>query len=159
MPSGMAVKLIQSLKTGSTLSTIGNLMYFTGFGVGLISILSSSDSHGPNGLTITCSAIQLAGPILSCIGGDISSKAMNRNYWQYGNHNGWHDYSAAWGLAVTDILLAFIGSGIANSSQSDAIGWATVGAVAVIGITADIYMIKSVVGPLKYSNRAMHEVE
>ncbi len=167
LPASNKALLLSSLNEGHTVSVVGTSMYFTGFGVGIASLIANanSPSRGMRSVMITSSIVQLAGPIVSCIGGDISSKAMNLYYEGYGWHRGWHYYGNSWGLFLADVGVAFAGSFLAagaggnNPTGGDLIAVATIGAVVIIGVCADIDVIKAVISPLNYSSTAIKMVE
>jgi hypothetical protein len=156
--------LLRALHAGHACSSIGTALYFTGLGAGLALIAAhGSAMQNADPALIACGIAQLAGPVVSCIGGDISSNAMESCYPGYERHKGWRYYGTSWALMAADVVVAFAGTalaqGINNPAGNPALGLVTLGAVVVIGIDADINIIKAVVCPLAYSSRALRMVQ
>lgn len=147
-----SLSLHLSLDKGRSVSTIGNYLFFTGWGLQLIALLF--DGFGSPTIAVSSlsfgSIFRLSGPIISCIGGDISSKAINIYCPGYKQHKGWKYYILSWELYGADVGLAYLGASIANSNHSQPIAITTIVVCTGISLAAILTEAFSVVKPRIY---------
>jgi len=147
-----SLSLHLSLNKGKSVATLGNYLFFTGWGLQLIALLFDgfgNSTIGISSLTIG-SAFRFSGPIISCIGGDISSKAMNTYCHGYEKHKGWKYYLLSWELYGADIAIGFLGGAIVSSTHSQPIAITTVVVGTAVGLAAIFTEAESVVKPRIY---------
>ncbi len=155
--SGISPELQKTINGGKTLGTLGTIFWGSGklMQVVGLSMLMHYDDAGLSWL-LTGTALDLFGPISSCIGEASVMSAMRRegvrlqgNYFQI-RPKGWGYYGTSWAFTGIGIIANLLG--VSSGIQPLAL----VGSIA--GVVGEVYRGISAIAPLVRVNRASSRI-
>jgi hypothetical protein len=149
--------LTKATRTARNTSIFGSSLFITGLGLELLPVFIPDGNPNKRSLSaisiLSGSLMLFCSPIISCMGADQSYYAMSKCY-NIPNHNGWKYFITSLWLTGVDLTIVLLGSKLYEYTNSNLIGTLTVIGGIGFTISADVYYMRSIIHPLRFSINA-----